>query len=243
MANLIFLLQIFSYAGLTALFFYGNLTDLLLTLFGYIIVKCVGNAMTYHRLVTHRSWIAPSWFLYLGNICGTLGGQGSAISWAANHIQHHRFSDQPEDPHSPKYKGMFWVQFLSMTGTVNIRYLAPYLKDKTLVWFHTYYWYIHAIYIILILFVYPFGVISLYLAPIALNWIVSGLVNNLTHMTGYRNFDTVDDSHNMLLLGYVSFGEGWHNNHHADPKNPRYGVKWWELDLAHFLIKLIQVKQ
>jgi stearoyl-CoA desaturase (delta-9 desaturase) len=62
-------------------------------------------------------------------------------------------------------------------------------------------------------------------------------------MTGYRNFDTVDDSHNMLLLGYVSFGEGWHNNHHADPKNSNYGVKWWELDFAHFLIKLIQVKQ
>jgi stearoyl-CoA desaturase (delta-9 desaturase) len=90
--------------------------------------------------------------------------------------------------------------------------------------------------------VYPFGVVSLYLAPIALNWIVSGLINNLTHITGYRNFDTKDNSGNMLTLGYISFGEGWHNNHHADPKNPRYGYKWWELDFSHFLIKLIQVK-
>lgn len=242
MGNLIFLLQIFSYAGIVTLFFYGTAIDFALAAFGYFIVKCLGNAMTYHRLVTHRSWNAPTWFKYFGNVCGTLGGQGSAIAWAANHIQHHRFSDQPDDPHSPKYKGMFWVQFLSMTSPVNIRYTVPYLKDKTLVWFHTYYWYIHLAYIILILTIYPFGIVSLYLTPIALNWIVSGLINNLTHMIGYRNFDTKDNSGNILVLGYISFGEGWHNNHHADPKNPRYGYKWWELDLSHFLIKLIQIK-
>lgn len=243
MINLIFVLQIFSYAGLVTLFLFGSFFDACLTLIGYFLVKCVGNAMTYHRLISHRSYVAPRWFVYFGNFCGTIGGQGSAIAWCANHLQHHRFSDQEQDAHSPKYKGIFWVQFLSMTGNVNIRYLAPFLKDNTLVWFHKHYWYLHFFYVLIISAIYPFAIISLYLAPIALNWIFSGLINNCTHIFGYRNFDTKDNSHNILLLGYLTFGEGWHNNHHADPKNSRHGYKWWEIDVTHFLIKIVELKQ
>lgn len=242
MVNYIFVLQIFSYLGLGCVFLYGELFDFVLTLIGYFIVKCVGNAMTYHRLVSHKSYIAPRWFYILGNLFGTLGGQGSAIAWCANHLQHHRFSDQEQDPHSPQHKGFLWVQFLSMTSSVNLRYTAPFLKDKTLLWFHKFYWYIHLVYISIILLIYPFGIFSLYLAPIALNWIFSGLINNCTHMFGYKNFQTKDNSGNILLLGYLTFGEGWHNNHHADPRNARHGYKWWEFDLAHFLIRLIEIR-
>ncbi len=86
----------------------------------------------------------------------------------------------------------------------------------------------------------PFAVIYAYLMPALFLWHAGGLINTLGHKWGYKNYSPNDSSVNNLLTGYFVGGEGWHNNHHADPKNYIFGHKWWELDLAGIYIRLIK---
>ena len=81
---------------------------------------------------------------------------------------------------------------------------------------------------------------SLYLAPAALVLLVGGSVNVLGHTWGYRNHETTDLSRNNIILGYLMWGEGWHNNHHAEPANPYLGCRWWEIDISGWVISLIK---
>lgn len=234
--------QIVAALGLIALVIFGSGWDFVMTLVMYILMNSIGQGITYHRLVTHRSFKSPRWFLLFGNTVTTLAGLGSAIAWSANHLQHHRFSDSKDDPHSPHNDSKWHIYTQSMTNPVNLRYAAPFLKDKTLVWFHEHYWHIHVGWIATLAVVYPFGLISLYLAPAHLSWIVSCLFNIYCHLWGYRNFETKDRSTNNPLIAITSFGEGWHNNHHKDPGNYTTKVKWWEVDMLSWIIKLVRVK-
>jgi fatty-acid desaturase len=70
-------------------------------------------------------------------------------------------------------------------------------------------------------------------------WHITWSVNSVTHLWGYRNFNTDDTSRNNLIVGFLANGEGWHNNHHADPRSARHGLRWWELDLTWLTIRLL----
>ena len=115
----------------------------------YLFMSSFGQSMVYHRCIAHRSWVCPRWYFLFSNFVVTLAGIGSAIGWTAIHLQHHRFSDTDQDPHSPK-NGVMSVYTHSMTYPVNLKYAVGCLKDKTLVWFHEYYWQIHLIYVTLL---------------------------------------------------------------------------------------------
>jgi stearoyl-CoA desaturase (delta-9 desaturase) len=69
---------------------------------------------------------------------------------------------------------------------------------------------------------------------------MGSFVNTINHKYGYRNIKTSDNSVNNIILGYLSSGEGWHNNHHATPSNPKFGKKWWEFDLGYYIIRAIK---
>lgn len=237
----LFYFQIVALIGLIVFPFYAQWYDWLLGLIMYLMMNTFGQGMIYHRLVTHRSFVCPRWYYMLANFTTTLAGVGSAMAWAANHLQHHRNSDTEKDVHSPHVQGAWWIYTRSMANPVNTRYMVAYTRDKILVWFHNYYWYIHLAYILLLLIVYPFGIISLYLAPAHLTWMVSCLFNICCHLYGYRNFDTRDCSTNNTIIGWLSFGEGWHNNHHESPGNYTNKVKPNEIDGIGWMIDRIRL--
>ena len=234
--------------GAIAALFMFNWRAFLTAVVLYYVATGLGISMGYHRLHTHRSYKVPQWIEYFFAICGTLTLEGGPIFWTAVHRIHHQRSDQPGDPHSPR-EGAWWAHvgwiLVGETKHNNNRLLARYApdlaKDPFYLWLNTYHW-------------LPILVVSggLYLAgglPMVL-WagffrVVFGLhatwlVNSATHMWGARRFQTRDDSRNNWWVALISFGEGWHNNHHAHPTSARHGLAWYEFDPSWLLIKVLR---
>jgi stearoyl-CoA desaturase (delta-9 desaturase) len=233
-------MQVLAHAGFIWQIFYGSIHAWLITVVVYFITSCFGMTMTYHRLLSHKSWNAPRWFEIFGTLCATYGLTGSSIGWVAIHREHHHYPDNEKDPHSPSYKGFFKVQWLSMFEKPNPKYAMHLIRDPFHSWIHRMYFIIN-ICILTVLWTFsPWLCVSAYLAPAALLWNAGSFINTLTHMIGYRNHDTSDDSTNIWWLGYFMWGEGWHNNHHNTPSNSRFGEKWWEIDIGHFFIRLVK---
>ena len=214
---------------------------LLISFAVYFFTGCIGMSMTYHRGLAHRSWKMPRWFEIFGTLCATYGLTGSSIAWVATHRKHHRHTDKEKDPHSPIYSGWAPVQFFSMFTPVEPKHAINLMRDPFHVALHRYYWFFHLFVILTIL--YFGGVMMLaaaYLAPAAILWHAGSAVNSLNHLSGYRNHDTDDNSHNNLITGYLVWGEGWHNNHHNRPTMSKFGEKWWELDIGGMLLALFR---
>jgi len=239
---LLLIFQIAAHVGLVCMIIWGTGLQWLATLFMFFIMGCIGTTVTYHRLLSHKSFNSPEWFRHLGIACGTLALIGSSIGWTALHRQHHRFTDLKGDPHSPHQKGFIRSNWFLMFEPVSVKYVPDLLRDPLHVFLHRYYFVIHAAMVLVLFAISPWAVVYLYLAPAALVWTVGGMINSINHLVGYRNYDVKDSSKNFHLLGYCFWGEGWHNNHHADPANPNFGHKWWELDIGYWVIKLVRKK-
>jgi fatty-acid desaturase len=234
---LLFMFQCLAHLGLLTVFVFGTWTDWLIVLAGFFMLGCLGVTITYHRLLSHKSWNSPYWFKVLGIILGNLSLIGSSIAWTALHRQHHRYTDQTGDPHSPK-DGFLRAQWGTIFETPNIRYVPDLLREPLHVWFHKHYFLINLLVLILLFLIHPMLAATLYLAPAALVFTIGGANNSIAHSNyGYRNYNTNDNSHNIPLLGILMWGEGWHNNHHSDPANYNFSRKWWEFDLGGWIIK------
>jgi stearoyl-CoA desaturase (delta-9 desaturase) len=207
----------------------------------YILFATIGGTITYHRLLSHRSFKSPKWFEYTGSIMGALGGNGSGLAWAAIHREHHRFTDTEKDPHAPEYKGFFRVQFLSMLDEPNIKYVPDLLRSKFHLFIHKQYWLVNLIYIAICFALLGWdGIIFGYFVPTLMVWHAGSAINTVNHKLGYRNYVTKDWSTNNFVTGYLVSGEGWHNNHHAQPANPRFGHNPWEFDLGYLIIQAVR---
>jgi len=208
----------------------------------YFVTGCLGITVTFHRLLTHKSYETYAWVRKLGTIFGTLGGVGSSIGWVSIHRQHHRFSDTDKDPHSPKF-GWLRSFYGSVLKTPKVQYVTDLLRDRFQVRMHEHYWKINFVYAVAILLLGGTEWwLVLHVFPSFILWTTMGLVNTLGHTWGYRNYpDTREDSRNNWLSGLVAWGEGWHNNHHGDPNNYSFQVKWWEFDMSKWIIKLIKI--
>lgn len=221
----------------------------LISLFLYWMATGLGISMGYHRLHTHRSYKVPRWMDYFFALCGTLTLEGGPIFWVAVHRLHHQKSDKPGDPHSPR-DGAFWAHIgwilLGETNHNNTKKMGRYTPDLAqhpfYVWLNNYHWVPIVGLAVLLLAI---GGLPLFLWGICVR-IVFGLhatwaVNSITHMWGARRFSTRDDSRNNLLVALFTFGEGWHNNHHAHPTSARHGLAWWEFDISWLQIKLLRM--
>lgn len=240
---LLLFFQIVAHSALIYQIVYGSMYDWIATGIVYFITGCFGMTMTYHRLLSHKSWNAPVWFEKFGTLCGFYGLTGSSIAWVAIHREHHRHTDKEGDPHAPGIKGFFAVQWLSMFEKPNAKYALHLVKDKFHLTLHRYYFLLHTIIAVCIFAIGGIEyVTALYLVPAAILWNAGSFINTLTHMIGYRNHKTNDNSTNVWWLGYFMWGEGWHNNHHAKPNNKMFGEKKWELDVGGYFIKLIEKK-
>jgi fatty-acid desaturase len=233
--------------GAIAALFMFSWQRLAATIVLYYIATGFGISMGYHRLHTHRSYKVPTWLEYFFALCGTLTLEGGPIFWVAVHRVHHQFSDQPGDPHSPR-EGAFWSHvgwiLFGETNHNNTKMMAKYTPDlskhKFYIWLNNWHW---VPVTILSFALWAIGGLPLFLWATCFR-IVFGLhatwaVNSATHMWGERRFATRDDSRNTWWVALFTFGEGWHNNHHAHPTSARHGLAWYEFDPSWLLIKLL----
>lgn len=240
--HFLFFSQLCSHLGLLYLIFYGVWWQWLVCISVYFFTGCLGMSITYHRLLSHRSWRAPLWFKRIGVLLGTLGMTGSALAWVAVHRQHHSSPDASHDPHSPNIFPWWKVQFFSMYYRPNLRYVKDLLKDKFIVFCHRKYFFIHVSYILTLVLISPEALSYCYLAPAAILWHGGSLINTVGHKWGYRNYPLPDESVNNPILGVFMWGEGWHNNHHAKPYKKSFKTKWWEFDVSAHIISLLELK-
>jgi len=246
----LFLFQTIAHISLVYALFTFELAQIGIIFFLYFIGACFGGTMTYHRLIAHRTWNAPTWYYYLGSLIGSYFLVGSPVGWANNHIAHHRYVDTDKDPHSPKHYGFFGIITSMFTAEKKLKYVR---LNPFQIFIHRYYFLGHIF--LLLSFLYFAGInatVTFYLAPSALVWLLPSLVNYFCHLDygfmgklgHYRNAESKDDSHNNIILGYLVFGEGFHNNHHSNPGNPNMGGRNpWEKDIGWFFIKLLEKKQ
>ena len=211
----------------------------------YWIALSWGIGMCYHRLLTHRGFKTSQAFEYFLAVCGTLALEGGPISWVATHRAHHQFSDKDGDPHTPN-DGRWWSHAgWVMAGNANhcdtqlMSHFCPDLaNDRFYLWLNTYHW---APMAILGLVLLACGGWSMLLWGIGVRVVLglhaTWLVNSAAHLWGRRRFPTHDNSRNSFWVALVTFGEGWHNNHHAHPVSARHGLAWYELDLTWLQIR------
>jgi stearoyl-CoA desaturase (delta-9 desaturase) len=221
-----------------------------------------GISVGFHRLFAHRSFCAHRALKIVLAVAGTMALEGSVISWVTIHRRHHMFSDKPGDPHSPvsygtdsptTAGGFLWAHvgwLFASDPTSTKRFSPDLLKDRDLV---------------VIDRLFPVLAVLSLLIPFAIGWAATGTlaggfgvflwaglvrmaflhhvtwsINSICHLWGRRPFTTGDRSANVASLALVSFGESWHNFHHAAPASARHGVLDHQVDLAAGLIRVFE---
>ena len=231
-------MALFHIGAVAALFFF-SWKAFFVAAFLWWVSGSLGIGMSYHRLLTHRGYKTPKWVEYFLTVCATLALEGGPIFWVATHRIHHQYSDKEGDPHSP-IDGKWWAHMgwilsgksMHHDTTTLARYVPDLAKDKFHVWL-TKYHYVPMIVLGLILL--AIGGPTFVLWGIFLRTVIglhaTWAVNSVTHTWGSRRFETKDLSTNNWWVAILTFGEGWHNNHHAHPVSSRHGLKWYEVDM------------
>lgn len=232
--------QLLAHFALIALVLFFPVKYWLISIGVYAVLYCFGGTITYHRLLSHSSFKPKSWFYYAGSVLGMLSCSGSPIAWAATHRKHHRFVDQPKDPHSMRFMAWYKVQWLSMLVPAEVKYATHLLRSKFQVFLHRNYFFLHLGYAVLLGLINFEMLIYFYLAPAALVWEAGSVINTVCHKWGYKNYQLDDDSQNNKLISWLTFGEGLHNNHHARQAQYEFNRKPGELDLGGFFIKFLK---
>ncbi|MEM9214813.1 MAG: acyl-CoA desaturase [Cyanobacteria bacterium P01_F01_bin.150] len=226
-----------------------------LLLGGWMLTGGIGISIGYHRLLAHRSFDTFMWLKYLFATFGVLSVQSGPITWVGSHRLHHRFTDQELDIHTPKagflWGHMGWIVFehpmiaAKPLGT----YAADIAKDPVFQVLDRYYLGINILLGIILLGIgYLCGGMHTALSfliwggflRIVFTWHCIFSVNSVCHYCGYRNFDLSDDSYNNPLVSLLTFGEGWHNNHHFCPSSASLSLRPFEIDVAYYFIALLQ---
>jgi stearoyl-CoA desaturase (delta-9 desaturase) len=224
----------------------------------------LGITVGFHRLFTHRAFKARKGVRTTLAILGSMAIEGPVISWVADHRKHHAFSDRPGDPHSPHVdhggglkgalRGLLhahvgWLFIHTQRGR-HERYAPDLLADRTIRWVSRWF--------------FGWAVAGL-VAAFVLGWLIGGSlhtaltgllwggavrilvlhhatysINSLCHFFGRRDFDTPDESRNLLWLSLLTFGESWHNNHHAFPTSAAHGLRRWQIDVSAAVIWLLE---
>jgi stearoyl-CoA desaturase (delta-9 desaturase) len=256
LALLAFVPWLFSWTGLT------------ICLLGTYVFGTLGVNLCFHRLLTHRSFTCPKWLEHGLAILGVCCLQDTPARWVAVHRLHHQHSDEPKDPHSPLvtffWGHMGWLlipNFALSRMDLYERYAKDLLRERfymnlerRLFWV----WINLALWIVFYTVGFMLGwamtgelmggvqfglsllVWGVFLRTV-LVWHITWSVNSVTHMWGYRNYDTDENSRNNIFVGLWSNGEGWHNNHHAQPRAAAHGHKWWEFDVTYLTIRFLQL--
>jgi fatty-acid desaturase len=241
-------------------------TGAIMAFIGVYVFGGFGINLCYHRLLTHRGVVCPKWLEHTFAILGLCCVQDTPARWVAIHRRHHEQSDQQSDPHSPLvnflWAHMGWMvvknRDLTRLGIFE-RYAKDILRDPFYARLERRFRWVWIVLISWGVF-FAGGVIAELLAGgsamealqfglsllvwgvfvrTVLVWHITWSVNSATHLWGYRNYDTDEASRNNVIVAILASGEGWHNNHHADPRSARHGHLWWEIDLTWLMIRLL----
>lgn len=254
--------------ALLALFpMFFNWTAVIVAVIAARLFGLIGINIGYHRLLTHRGFKCPKWLEHTFVVVAICCAEDTPARWVAIHRRHHEKSDEQPDPHSP-LAGFFWGHIgwllvknpdLSRLGIYD-RYAKDILRDPFYVALERNFWQLKILLIQVNIF-FLAGLIGMLLwggswseaVQFALSiviwavfvrtvfvWHQTWAVNSVTHIWGYRNYATDEDSRNNLFIGYLAHGEGWHNNHHADQRSARHGHRWWEFDTTYLTIRLLE---
>src|ERR1041384_840341 len=221
---------------------------LVVTLLLWWVSASLGVGMGWHRLLTHRGYKTPKLVEYFLTVCGTLALEGGPIQWVTTHRIHHAHADRAGDPHTPRDGGwwahmgwILWGTAQNHSPATIARYAPDLLKDPFYRWLNRFY-YVPLLVVGVALFVFGgwgvllWGVFLRLTLALHATW----LVNSATHLWGRTRFETGDDSRNSWWVALLTFGEGWHNNHHAHPTSARHGLRWYEFDLNWFGIRTLK---
>jgi stearoyl-CoA desaturase (delta-9 desaturase) len=214
------------------------------TLLMWMLSSGLGIAVGYHRVFSHKTHQLPAWKENIILFFATFAGQGASLFWVALHRgYHHPHSDTERDIHSPNVYGKLhafigWqYKITENNNPVNLKYAVDLLRKKNHVWFHNNHlkilWLVP---IFVAIFDWKCALVCFWL-PTMIGVLQDNLVNVYGHtksIFSFRNFDIKDNSQNNWILGYLCWGQGWHNNHHYDPKSFDFGTsisgKWYEFD-------------
>lgn len=209
----------------------------------------VGICLGYHRLLTHRSFSVPKGLERAIALVGALALQGGPIFWVAGHRRHHTYAeDVDKDPYSAK-RGFWWShmgwllydrpEFFEYES--NRKFAPDLAKDGFYRWLDRYYLLLQVplgigLYL---LGGWSFVIYGIFFRSVIL-WHSTWLINSASHITGYRSYPSDDNSRNLWWAALLTYGEGWHNNHHAYPNVAKAGWQWWEIDMTWWLIAGLQ---
>jgi stearoyl-CoA desaturase (delta-9 desaturase) len=211
----------------------------------------------YHRYFSHRAFKTSRWLQFVFALLGASAVQRGPLWWAGHHRHHHAHADGPQDAHSPRQRGFLWSHvgwFLARgnfpTKTHLVRDLSGF---RELVWLDRF---DAVVPVSLAVALFAAGAALERFAPtlgtsgwqlLVFGFVVSTVavwhatfaINSLAHTLGRRRFATRDDSRNSFALALLTFGEGWHNNHHRYPAGARQGFRWWEIDLTYYALRAL----
>ena len=215
-------------------------------------LRMFGITAFYHRYFSHKTFKTsrPAQFIFA--VIGAAATQRGPLWWASNHRHHHVHSDKPSDIHSPKQSGFLWSHmgwFLSKKNfKTNFERIQDFAKFPELTWLDRFDVIVPAVFALMTFLLGYF--LNLFFPSLGTNgwqmlvwaYIISTIlvfhgtfvINSLAHVMGKRRFKTRDDSKNSFILALITFGEGWHNNHHKFPGSARQGLHWWEIDFSYY---------
>jgi fatty-acid desaturase len=245
--------------ALLAWFYSG--TGVVLAVAGVYVFGAAGINLCYHRLLSHRSFKCPLWLEHSFAIIAVCCLEDTPARWVATHRQHHHRADEQADPHSPmvnlawSYVGWLFVENTDLVRhTAYDRYARDVIRDPFYRWIERFVVWITLAQSLLYFAggflievslggssgqAVQFGA-SLWLWGVVIRtilvWHVTWCGNSFPHMFGYRNYETDDNSRNNAWVAIITSGEGWHNNHHADPNSATNQRRWWEIDLTYVFL-------
>lgn len=228
-----------------------------------------GITIGYHRLLTHRSFKTPKWVEHAFAVLGICSMEDTPARWVTIHRIHHVHSDHVPDPHSPRvsfwWSHMGWLMFINRetySAAGLEKFSKDLLRDPFYMRLETNPW-LQFVFILAqlpVFFALGFGSSFLFSSELSAAvqlglsmvqwgvimrviavWHITWSVNSLSHMFGYRNYATNEDSRNNWLVALMTVGEGWHNNHHEDPSACTVQHKWWELDISYYEVQLLKM--
>ena len=240
-------LRCLMHLGLATAIVLGPSNYLWVSLAVYFWFASIGNSVGQHRYFAHKTFKTSKLWERVLILSATLASVSSVFGYIVTHREHHKHTDDDLDPHSPHHMSTWrsWTLDLTDTGRWDLRNAKDWIKNKDVMNAHKYFFAYILLYIALLVIIDPMLVIYAYLVPASLCVWATGAFNTWGHghglrRLGYRTWDTQDKSVNHHLVNLITFGEGWHNNHHRNPGAWHQGEKWWEWDLNAWIIRLIK---
>jgi stearoyl-CoA desaturase (delta-9 desaturase) len=202
----------------------------------------------YHRYFSHRSFRTSRAFQFLLALGAQSAAQKGVLWWASHHRWHHKYSDTERDVHSPKQRGFWYAHigwiFSDAWNKTDTRLVPDLFKFPELRWLDRNGHELLPSAVLGLAFLLiggPFGLVWGFMVSTVMLWHGSFAINSFTHLFGRRRYATSDDSRNSFVLAVLTTGEGWHNNHHHYPSSASQGFFWWEIDLAYYVLRLLEM--